>query len=30
MRLLVSNPAAEQADIDIFFNTLVETGKSLL
>jgi glutamate/tyrosine decarboxylase-like PLP-dependent enzyme len=30
MRLLVSNPAAEQADIDTFFNTLVETGKSLL
>ena len=30
MRLLVSNPAAEQADIDTFFNTLVETGKALL
>jgi glutamate/tyrosine decarboxylase-like PLP-dependent enzyme len=30
MRLLVSNPAAEQADIDTFFNTLLETGKSLL
>jgi sulfinoalanine decarboxylase len=30
MRLLISNPAAEQADIDSFFNNLVETGKAML
>ncbi len=30
MRLLVSNPASEKADIDNFFNTVIETGKSLL
>jgi len=30
LRLLISNPAAEQADIDSFFNNLVETGKAML
>jgi glutamate/tyrosine decarboxylase-like PLP-dependent enzyme len=30
MRLLITNPAAEQDDIDSFFNNLVETGKAML
>jgi hypothetical protein len=30
LRLLITNPAAEQADIDSFFNNLIEVGKALL
>jgi glutamate/tyrosine decarboxylase-like PLP-dependent enzyme len=30
MRLLISNPAAEQSDIDNFFNGVVKTGQALL
>ncbi len=30
MRLLISNPAAERADIDNFFNNVVKTGRALL
>ena len=30
MRLLISNPVAEQADIDTFFNNLLEMGRALL
>lgn len=30
MRLLISNPAAEQSDIDTFFNNVVKTGRALL
>jgi len=30
MRLLIANPAAEESDIDTFFNNVVKTGRALL